>query len=86
MHGTETGAAGAQQNASERTVSRRAVIAGLVAVTAIGESEAAPSLHRRIDEAAATLATLMSQLHGGAWYADIDHEDPFVLIAFGEGP
>ncbi|MER9127818.1 hypothetical protein NKH81_33100 [Mesorhizobium sp. M0959] len=62
-------------------VSRRALIAGLVAVTAIGKIEPAPSLRQKIDEAAANLAALMNQLHGGgSWYAEVDHEDPFVLI------
>ncbi|MER8786265.1 hypothetical protein NKH71_00105 [Mesorhizobium sp. M0983] len=62
-------------------VSRRALIAGLVAVTATGKIEPALSLPQKIDEAAANLAALMNQLHGGgSWYAEVDHEDPFVLI------
>lgn len=63
-------------------VSRRILIAGLVATAAIGKIERPQNLHQRIDEAAATLATLMQELHGGgSWYAEVDHEDPFIVIA-----
>lgn len=66
----------------EPKVSRRALIAGLVAATAIGKSEAAHSLDGRILTKAAELAALMQQRHGGQWHADIDHEEPpFLLIA-----
>lgn len=76
------------------SVSRRAVIAGLVATTAIGAAEAAvtPTLRDNIRIAAAHLATLLQELHGGIWYAHVDHDDhapvrlhtPLVLITRSE--
>ncbi|TIV46081.1 MAG: hypothetical protein E5V96_08815 [Mesorhizobium sp.] len=58
------------------------MIAGLVAATAIGKIERPQNLHRRINEAAGNLAALMQELHGGgSWYAEVDHEDPFIVIA-----
>ncbi|RUY07802.1 hypothetical protein EOA25_14840 [Mesorhizobium sp. M2A.F.Ca.ET.040.01.1.1] len=84
----QAGASGVQESNNNEDdkggpiVSRRILIAGLVAATAISKIERPQNLHRRIDEAAATLATLMQELHGGgSWYAEVDHEDPFVLIA-----
>ncbi|MES0034745.1 hypothetical protein NKJ74_05600 [Mesorhizobium sp. M0046] len=83
MRAAEAGSTGAV-NEDARTnlvVSRRALMAGLVAVAATGKIEPAPNLRQKIDEAAANLAALMNELHGGgSWYAEVDHEDPFVLI------
>ena len=66
----------------EVAVSRRALIAGLVAATATGRIEmAAEGLRERISVTAEKLAALMDELHGGgAWYADVDHEGPSILV------
>jgi len=34
-----------------------------------------------VQEAAAKLAAMMGEQHGGTWYAEVDHEGPLVLIA-----
>lgn len=70
-----------QEAQTSPVVSRRILIAGLVAATAISKTEPAQSLHGQIQEAAVQLATLMGKLHGGgAWYAEINHEGPIVFV------
>ncbi|RRH98038.1 hypothetical protein EH240_19775 [Mesorhizobium tamadayense] len=74
--------AGNEETQTGLMISRRSLIAGLVAATAIGKAESTPNLRQKIDETAANLAALMNELHGGgSWFANVDHDNQFVLVA-----
>lgn len=61
-------------------VSRRALIAGAVAATAAGRIEATVSPRARIHAIVTELLSLMHELHGGRWLADVDHDLELIML------
>lgn len=67
-----------QYGPGERT--RSDVMAKLRAVANSPQSRAA-AITKRIHRDTRSIANIMTEMHGGVWSVEIDHDDCFVLIS-----
>ncbi|WEX10326.1 hypothetical protein [Chelativorans sp. AA-79] len=69
-----------RQKEAVEGLNRRTVMAGLAAIVAGGNAEAAYSPKEKIHIAAMALAQSMEDVHGGSWDVHVDHERRVVVI------
>lgn len=61
-------------------VSRRALVAGLLALPAIAPAQAAIDPYERVKRDADALAASMQALHGGTWGIRINHDRAYAAV------
>jgi hypothetical protein len=66
---------------TEEGVSRRTVVAGLLAAVAASTAEATAKPDEEVARAAAALAASMKALHGGEWSVRVSHRHGYITVS-----